>query len=125
MVALEGLTVDRGTGQLLRLDAFLGGPQGSNALVDIARTVAQGIVEQAHGGNPPAEWTARIRAATRPDLAVLQNLTLERAADPDLIGAIAFHFGAGEVAPAPVSVTVPVAVFRGGLKPAIRDAFAP
>lgn len=124
MVALEGLTVERGTGRLLRLDAFLAGPEGGRALAAIAEALATRIAEEAHGGKPSAQWRARIRAATRPDLAVLGNFTLESAADPARVDAIAFHFGSGEVAPGPVSIRIPATVFARGLAPAARPVFA-
>ncbi|MEM9049106.1 MAG: RsiV family protein [Pseudomonadota bacterium] len=125
---LETLTTDRRTGQFLRLDAFLGGPDGRRVLNDLAETLAQEIARQGHGGSPSERWASVIRAATRPDLTVLQNFTLR----PDgtgstRIGAIVFHFAPGAVAPpqvGPIAVAIPAAQLRPGLKPGIASRFA-
>ncbi|MEL6235351.1 MAG: hypothetical protein AAFR46_13170, partial [Pseudomonadota bacterium] len=111
VVLVEALTTDRRTGAFLRLDAFLGGPDGRAALSALARHLTREIVGRFHGDAPTPDWTREIRAATRPDLAVLQNFTLTAtAADPGLISAFTFHFAPGVVAPAaagPVAVAVP------------------
>lgn len=125
-LVLEPVTVDRATGMMLRLDAFLGGPGGSDALIDIARQLARRIAEMAHGGDPDEAWARNIRAATRPDLAVLQNFTLV-AGEDGRIAAFAFHFAPYEVAPfsaGPIEITVPAELFRGGLKPGLAPRFA-
>ncbi|RMF39174.1 MAG: DUF3298 domain-containing protein [Alphaproteobacteria bacterium] len=125
-LVLEAVTADRGTGRLIRLDELLGGPKGGRALKAIAGFLAREIARKAHGGKPDESWRAAIRAATAPDVAVLQNFTLARSSLPDRIGGLAFHFAPYEVAPyatGPVEIVVPQALFHDGLKPGIAALF--
>ncbi|MEM9197922.1 MAG: RsiV family protein [Pseudomonadota bacterium] len=129
VVLVEALTTDRRSGAFLRLDAFLGGPDGRAALRALASHLTREIVARYHGGAPTPDWTREIRAATRPDLAVLQNFTLAAApTDRDLIGAFSFHFAPGVVAPpsaGPVDIAVPINILRAGLKPELAARVLP
>lgn len=125
---LEALTTDRRSGQFLRLDAFLGGPDGRRILNEIAKTLESDIARLGHGGSPSGDWPRIIRAATRPDLTVLQNFTLvSDTADTSRIGAIVFHFAPGSVAPrsaGAIAIAISAAQLRAGLKPDVADRFA-